>query len=104
LTDSERAIFSELTAKPISNNSQEPNPPQPVPEPEIIAPADAEKLREIAIVWWPELYPAQMQSLLAQMYAWGAPGTRYDAATITAWLVGEDAVTRKRISELMQRR
>ncbi|MEG4589852.1 DUF3854 domain-containing protein [Microcoleus sp. MOSTC5] len=104
LTDSERARFSELTTKPISNNSQEPELPQPVPEPEIIAPADAEKLREIAIVWWPELYPAQMQSLLAQMYAWGAPGALYDAATITAWLAGEDAVTRKRISELMQRR
>ncbi|MEG4918556.1 DUF3854 domain-containing protein, partial [Microcoleus sp. B7-D4] len=56
LTDSERAIFSELTAKPSagSDNPQEPNPPQPVPEPEIIAPADAEKLREIATVWWPE--------------------------------------------------
>ncbi|NQE36688.1 DUF3854 domain-containing protein [Microcoleus asticus] len=106
LTDSERAIFSELTAKPMagSDNPQEPISPQPAPEPEIIAPADAEKLREIAIVWWSELYPAQMQSLLAQMYAWGAPGTRYDAATITAWLVTEDTVVRERITELMELR
>lgn len=106
LTDSERAIFSELTALPLalSDNPQEPISPQPAPEPEIIAPADAEKLREIATIWWPELYPAQMQSLLAQMYAWGAPGTRYDAATITAWLVAEDTVVRERITELMELR
>jgi hypothetical protein len=106
LTDSERATFSELTAKPIAaiDNPPEPKPPETAPERETIAPADAEKLREIASIWWDECYPAQMQSLLAQMYAWGAPGTRYDAATINAWLATEDAVTRKRIGELMQRR
>jgi hypothetical protein len=106
LTDSERATFSELTAKPIAaiDNPPEPKPPETAPERETIAPADAEKLREIASRRWDECYPAQMQSLLAQMYAWGAPGTRYDAATINAWLATEDAVTRKRIGELMQRR
>jgi len=106
LTDSERATFSELTAKPFAaiDNPPEPKPPETAPERETIAPADAEKLREIASIWWDECYPAQMQSLLAQMYAWGAPGTRYDAATINAWLATEDAVTRKRIGELMQRR
>jgi hypothetical protein len=106
LTDSERATFSELTAKPLAaiDNPPEPKPPETAPERETIAPADAEKLREIASIWWDECYPAQMQSLLAQMYAWGAPGTRYDAATINAWLATEDAVTRKRIGELMQRR
>ena len=104
LTESERTTFAKLTAKPSSNNSQEPESSQPVPEPEIIAPADAEKLREIAIVWWPELYPAQMQSLLAQMYAWGAPGTLYDVATINAWLASEDTLVRERISELMELR
>ena len=106
LTDSERATFSELTASPLaaSDNPPEPKPPETAPERETIAPADAEKLREIATIWWDECYPAQMQSLLAQMYAWGAPGTRYDAATINAWLATEDAVTRKRIGELMQRR
>ena len=106
LTDSERAIFSELTAKPIadSDNPQEPNPPQPVPEPEIIAPVDAEKLREIATVWWDEYYPAQLQTLITQMFGWGAPGTRYDAATIATWLASEDAVVRDRIRELIRRR
>jgi putative DNA primase/helicase len=40
LTDSERAIFSELTAKPtaLGDNPQEPISPQPAPEPEIISP------------------------------------------------------------------
>ncbi|MEG4535549.1 hypothetical protein QUB06_34270, partial [Microcoleus sp. D2_18a_D3] len=106
LTDSERAIFSELTAKPSagSDNPQEPTPPQPVPEPEIIAPLDAEKLREIATVWWDEYYPAQLQTLITQMFGWGAPGTRYDAATIATWLASEDAVVRDRIRELIRRR
>jgi putative DNA primase/helicase len=106
LTETERTTFSELTAKPIAaiDNPPEPKPPETAPERETIAPADAEKLREIASRRWDECYPAQMQSLLAQMYAWGAPGTRYDAATINAWLATEDAVTRKRIGELMQRR
>ena len=106
LTDSERATFSELTALPMAlgDNPQEPNPPQPVPEPEIIAPADAEKLREIATVWWPEYYPQQLQTLITQMFGWGAPGTRYGVATITAWLASEDAVVRERIGELIRRR
>jgi putative DNA primase/helicase len=104
LTDSERATFSELTAKPIAHND---NPPEPKPaesasEPETIAPADAEKLREIATIWWDEYYPVQIQSLEAQMFARDAVGTRYDAATINAWLATQDAVTRDRISELMQ--
>jgi hypothetical protein len=106
LTATERATFSALTAKPSAHND---NPPEPKPaesasEPETIAPADAEKLREMATVWWDEYYPAQVQTLVTQMYGWGAPGTRYDAATINAWLATEDAVTRERIGELMQRR
>jgi len=104
LTDSERATFSELTAKPLAlvNNPPEPEPPQPAPEPEIIAPADAEKLREIASIWWPEHYPEQVQTLITQMFGWNAPGTKYDAATITAWLALEDELVRDRISELWQ--
>jgi hypothetical protein len=106
LTDSERATFSELTAKPIALATIRQNQtPETAPEPETIAPADAEKLREIATIWWDEYYPVQIQSLITQMFAWGAPGTtRYDAATINAWLATQDAVTRDRISELMQRR
>ncbi|MEG4589091.1 DUF3854 domain-containing protein [Microcoleus sp. MOSTC5] len=104
LTDSEQAIFSELTAKPMAarDNPQEPNPLQPVPEPEIIAPADAEILREIATVWWDEFYGEQLQNLLTQMFGWQAPGTKYDATTINAWLVTEDAIVRDRIGELWQ--
>ena len=104
LTDSERATFSELTAQPIAlvNNPPELEPPQPTPEPAIIAPADAEKLREIASIWWSEYYPEQVQTLITQMFGWNAPGTKYDAATITAWLALEDELVRDRISELWQ--
>jgi hypothetical protein len=106
LTDSERAIFSELTAKPMAarDNSQEPISLQPAPEPEIIAPADAEKLREIATIWWDEYYSEQLQTLITQMFGWGAPGTKYDAATIATWLATEGAVVRQRIGELIRRR
>ena len=103
LTDSERAIFSELTVKPIalSDNSQEPEPPQPAPEPEIIAPADAEKMRDIALVWWPEMYPDALQSLVTQMFGRGAPAHKYSAVQIAWWLQGEDALVKYRIGELM---
>jgi putative DNA primase/helicase len=106
LTESERTTFSALSAPPLAltDNPQEPESLQPAPEPEIIAPADAEKLREIATVWWPEYYPQQLQTLITQMFGWGAPGTRYGVATITAWLASEDAVVRERIGELIRRR
>jgi putative DNA primase/helicase len=106
LTDSERTTFSALSAEPLAltDNPQEPESLQPAPEPELIAPADAEKLREIATVWWPEYYPQQLQTLITQMFGWGAPGTRYGVATITAWLASEDAVVRERIGELIRRR
>ena len=103
LTDSERAIFSELTVKPIalSDNSQEPEPPQPAPEPEIIAPADAEKMRDIALVWWPEMYPEAVQSLVAQLFGWGAPARKYSVVQIAQWVQGEDDLVKYRIGELM---
>ncbi|MEG5031164.1 AAA family ATPase [Microcoleus sp. AT8-B1] len=86
--------------------AQEPREPEPVqvttPEPETITPADAEKLREIATVWWDEFYGEQLQNLLTQMFGWQAPGTKYDATTINAWLVTEDAIVRDRIGELWQ--
>ncbi|MEG4520992.1 hypothetical protein [Microcoleus sp. AT9b-C5] len=65
-----------------------------------IAPEDAAKMRDIALVWWPEMYPEILQSLVTQMFGWNAPGTKYDAATVTAWLAGEDELVRDRISEL----
>jgi hypothetical protein len=64
---------------------------------------DAQKLRDIALVWWPEYYPEQMQSLLTQMYSWQTPGTKYNVATIAEWLQGEDELIRDRITELIHR-
>ncbi|MEG5048275.1 DUF3854 domain-containing protein [Microcoleus sp. B4-C1] len=115
--NSERPTISERSLKPSAqgDNFSEPEPeqlaPEPAPaeelaepEPAQIAPEDAEKIRDIALIWWPEYYPEQLQNLLTQMYGWNAPGTRYEAATITAWLEGEDALVRQRIGELMQQR
>ncbi|MEG5176237.1 DUF3854 domain-containing protein [Microcoleus sp. B3-D7] len=82
----------------------EPEPAQIAPEPETIAHADAEKLREIATVWWDEYFPEQLQTLITQMFGWGAPGIKYDAATIATWLATEAAVVRERIGELIRRR
>jgi len=61
-------------------------------------------MRDIALVWWPEYYPEQMQALLTQMYAWQAPGTKYNVAIIAEWLQGEDDLIRDRITELIHRR
>ena len=106
LTESERATFSELTAKPLAlaDNPQEPEPAETAPKLETIAPADAEKLREIATVWWDKYFPEQLQTLITQMFGWGAPGTKYDAATIATWLATEGAVVQERIGELIRRR
>jgi putative DNA primase/helicase len=77
---------------------------QSQPLPQKITPEDAQKMRDIALVWWPEYYPEQMQALLTQMYAWQAPGTKYNVAIIAEWLQGEDDLIRDRITELMHRR
>jgi putative DNA primase/helicase len=77
---------------------------QTQPLPEKIAPEDAQVMRDIARVWWLEYYPEQMQALMTQMYGWQAPGTKYNAATLTEWLEGEDDLIRDRITELIRRR
>jgi len=77
-------------------------PVQPLPG--RIAPEDAQAIRDIAQVWWPEYYPEQMQALLTQMYGWQSPGTKYDVATLAEWLEGEDSLVRDRITELIHRR
>ncbi len=73
------------------------------PEPETaITPEDAEQMREIALVWWPEMYhPKTLQSLITQMFGWGAPARKYSAAQIARWLQEEDELVRDRIGELM---
>lgn len=74
------------------------------PETEKIADEDAQRLREIALTWWPEYYPDQVQTLLTQMYAWDTPGRKYSAATVTDWLEGEEQSVRDRLTELMRLR
>jgi putative DNA primase/helicase len=69
-----------------------------------VIPEDAQAMRDIALVWWPEYYPEQMQALLTQMYGWQAPGTKYDATTLAEWLQGEDDLIRDRITQLIHRR
>jgi len=77
---------------------------QPQPLTKKVTPEDAQAMRDIALVWWPEYYPEQMQALLTQMYGWQAPGTKYDATTLAEWLQGEDDLIRDRITELIHRR
>jgi hypothetical protein len=91
LTDSERQKLAEILT-------------QSQPLPRKVTPEDAQKMRDIALVWWPEYYPEQMQSLLTQMYSWQKPGTKYDVATLAKWLEGEDDLIRDRITELIHRR
>jgi hypothetical protein len=65
-----------------------------------ISPEDAQKLQDIALIWWPQYYPGQLQSLVTQMYGWNAPGAKYDVAVIANWLEGQDELIRDRITEL----
>jgi len=69
-----------------------------------VSPEDAEKLRDIALIWWLEYYPQQLQNLLTQMYAWNAPGTKYDVAVIADWLESQDELIRDRITELVHQK
>jgi putative DNA primase/helicase len=77
---------------------------QPQLLPKKVTPEDAQKMRDIARVWWLEYYPERIQALVTQMYGWQAPGTKYDVATLAEWLEGEDSLIRDRITELMHRR
>lgn len=130
LTEAEKVAFTALLSTPESTPAtSEPTPtpeptsePTPVPAPatptskstaesaiesaatpraEQVSEEDAEKLRDIALIWWPEYYPEQMQALLTQMYAWKAPGNKYETAVIVQWLEGEDAEVRDRINQLI---
>ena len=69
-----------------------------------ISPEDAEKLRNLALIWWSEYYPDQLQSLLNQMYGWNAPGAKYDVAVIADWLESQDELIRDRITELVHQK
>jgi predicted P-loop ATPase len=65
---------------------------------------DAQAMRSIAVDFWPEYYPEQIQGLITQMYGWQAPGTRYDIAVLAEWLRGEDDSIRDRLTELIRLR
>ena len=110
--------ISEPTSEPISATPATPEPTSPPAaesatesatesaatpraQQEVISEEDAEKLRDIALIWWMEFYPDRMQSLVSQMYAWKAPGTKYEVATINQWLEGEDELVRDRINQLI---
>jgi pyruvate/2-oxoglutarate dehydrogenase complex dihydrolipoamide acyltransferase (E2) component len=71
------------------------------PRAEQVSEEDAEKLRDIALIWWPEYYPEQIQGLITQMYGWKAPANKYETAVIFLWLEGEDAEVRERINQLI---
>jgi hypothetical protein len=71
---------------------------------EKITDEDAQAMRSIAMDFWSEYYPEQIQSLIVQMYGWQAPGTRYDAAILVEWLQGEDDLIRDRLTELIRLR
>ncbi|MEG3906518.1 DUF5906 domain-containing protein [Microcoleus sp. w2-18bC1] len=88
-----------------SQQSQSPLKPESEPAvaslPEVISPEDAEKMRDIALIWWPEYRSEHLQALLTQMFGWNTPGRKYSIATIADWLEGEDELVRERITELI---
>jgi len=43
-----------------------------------------------------------MQSLISQMFGWGAPGTKYCVEIINQWLEREDDLIRERIGEIIK--
>jgi Predicted P-loop ATPase and inactivated derivatives len=67
----------------------------------LIAPIDAEKIRDIANIFWTEYYPDQTQSLITQMFGSGSPGTKYSQEIILEWLETENELVRDRITYLL---
>lgn len=67
----------------------------------LIEETDAQKMRDIALIWWDEFYPDHTQSLVVQLSGWNAPVTKYPLETINQWLQGESELVRDRISQLL---
>jgi predicted P-loop ATPase len=63
----------------------------------LIAPEDAEILRDIALIWWDE-YP--QEHLINQLFSWQSPGSKYDRSILDQWLQSEDKLVRDRITQL----
>jgi len=95
LTASEQVAFAGLVKSP-------PPVPQSDESHEGVTDADANLFREIALTWWEEFYPEQIQSLVTQISGWNAPATRYSVETINQWLQGESELVRDRITYLIQ--
>ncbi|MEG4489291.1 DUF3854 domain-containing protein [Microcoleus sp. D2_18a_B4] len=104
LTDSEREKLVKILTQ--SPQAQPPLKPESEPAvasvPEVISSEDAEKMRDIALIWWPEYRSEHLQALLTQMFGWNTPGRKYSTATIADWLEGEDELVRERIAELIR--
>jgi hypothetical protein len=66
-----------------------------------IDPTDAEKMRDIASIWWQQYYPQGMQSLITQMFGWDSPGRKYIRYAIKRWLKGQSAQIQERIGKLL---
>jgi hypothetical protein len=75
---------------------------------ELIAPVDAVKIRDIALIFWDEYYPepfdsaqgSHTQGLITQMFGTQSPGTKYSQEIIYQWLEKEDELVRERITQL----
>jgi len=59
--------------------------------------ADAERMRDIALMWWDEM-PAQ--SLITQMFGRGCPGTKYSPEILGAWIKCQEDLVRERLVKL----
>lgn len=68
---------------------------------QLIDSQSAEKIREIALIFWTEYYPEHTQSLVTQMLGFGSPGTKYSQEIILEWLETEDEIVRDRITYLL---
>jgi len=61
---------------------------------------DTQKMRDIALVWWPEQYPDYLQSLITQMFGRGCPGGKYSPEILGAWIKCQEDAVRDRLLQL----
>ena len=104
LTAEEQAALSALltneTSTPIPNTQSPISELTPETQTELIDPIDAQKIRDIAQIWWDEFYPEHTQSLIIQMFSWNSPGQKYSQTIINQWLETEDELVNNRITQL----
>ena len=104
LTAEEQAALSALltneASTPIPNTQYPISELTPETQTELIDPIDAQKIRDIAQIWWDEFYPEHTQSLIIQMFSWNSPGQKYSQTIINQWLETEDELVNNRITQL----